>query len=316
MESDATPKIDLLMCQSLNLFSSSTCTTTLSVDGCISLDSTAASLWIRRFASSTKKRQRKNTTLKKTWKNPWKFSSICYKVQFSTTWLPTFSSNSTHGFVSFCLVPLPPFWKDQHCKAFALEHHHQQKLLLWSVLLGGAKGRRAATTTSELRQKWKLQSCNCSLGRTSWCQATHEWYNRWTAVRWGDNRKIKITVHGSKNQSKTNFEEWTCLRWGQKQQHDWSRGKFWTFQNLHLQMSSENPLLIPWNYWVEKKNRNSDIMTSLKPQPKATVVEYLVFGLKKSLDVTLSDQASKWRFRFCSLRKVSFPPSTGEICSS
>jgi len=33
-----------------------------------------------------------------------------------------------------------------------------------------------------------------------------------------------------------------------------------------------------------EKNRNPDIMT---------VVEYLVFGLKKSLDVTLSDQASK-----------------------
>ena len=27
-------------------------------------------------------------------------------------------------------------------------------------------------------------------------------------------------------------------------------------------------------------------------------------------------QDSKWRFRFCSLRKVSLPPSTGETCSS
>ena len=58
-------------------------------------------------------------------------------------------------------------------------------------------------------------------------------------------------------------------------------------------MSSENHILHSMQLLGGEKNRNPDIMTSLKPQPKATVVEYLVFDLKKSLDVTLSDQASK-----------------------
>ena len=76
-------------------------------------------------------------------------------------------------FVISCRVKLPPSWKDQHCKAFSLEHHHLQKLLLWWVLPKGAKGRRAATKASG--------------------QAIHgiktsvqiQWMEEWTCLRWG-----------------------------------------------------------------------------------------------------------------------------------